>query len=243
MTRTTRIIACTFSLLLLSHFSNGQILWSLLLGDKLNSNSLTFGLHGDYSWNSIYGIDHEKAYRAFNLGMFFTYHFNEHWHIDAELMAVEKRGADHMELYSLEDDSLNAIFSGGYLNRHINYIGIQSTFQYLHRYGIFIEAGPMLFLRTKSYDIIIKDSGDDELTLKKNIDDEINRWMYGVQVGLGYRIFGARQVSIGMRYDVNLGSFTKNDNQSYSLNSWGLYCNFPVGVAKKKKKINEENQK
>lgn len=46
-------ILVSFLILMLCHQSNGQVLISLLLGDKLNSGKLEFGLDGGVNWSNI----------------------------------------------------------------------------------------------------------------------------------------------------------------------------------------------
>ena len=65
-----RLITLLF--LLLSYQANSQILISLLLGDKLNSDKLEFGLDGGVSFSHIRGLSQSKYMADLNLGFYLT---------------------------------------------------------------------------------------------------------------------------------------------------------------------------
>jgi hypothetical protein len=58
-------------LLFLGHAANSQVLISLLLGDKLNSGGIEFGLDGGFSLSSLSGVEPSQAHSDFNLGFYF----------------------------------------------------------------------------------------------------------------------------------------------------------------------------
>jgi len=51
--------------------ANSQVLISLLLGDKLNSEKLKFGLDGGVNFSNISKIDPSKYHAGFNLRFYF----------------------------------------------------------------------------------------------------------------------------------------------------------------------------
>jgi hypothetical protein len=58
-------------LLLGSSSAKAQVLISLLLGDKLNSGKIEFGLDGGMNFATISGLNDVKSLRPFNLGFYF----------------------------------------------------------------------------------------------------------------------------------------------------------------------------
>jgi hypothetical protein len=60
-----------FLLLLTIKLGNSQILISLLLGDKLNSPNVEFGMDGGLSLTNDLGSEKSTYLRTFNLGFYF----------------------------------------------------------------------------------------------------------------------------------------------------------------------------
>ena len=50
---------------------HSQVLISLLLGDKLNSDKIEFGLDGGFNFSRIGNLDSSSSYSSFNLGFYF----------------------------------------------------------------------------------------------------------------------------------------------------------------------------
>ena len=46
-----------------------QVLISILLGDKLNTGKIEFGLDGGANWSTIKNLDGAKSLTSFNLGL------------------------------------------------------------------------------------------------------------------------------------------------------------------------------
>ena len=70
----------TSALLLVGMAGYSQILISLLLGDKLNSDKLEFGIDGGVNISSINGLDQSENVRRFNMGFYFDFHLkNPSW--------------------------------------------------------------------------------------------------------------------------------------------------------------------
>jgi len=50
---------------------NGQILLSLIFGDKLNSGKVEFGMNGGFNLSYLRGINESKAQNNWELGFYF----------------------------------------------------------------------------------------------------------------------------------------------------------------------------
>jgi long-subunit fatty acid transport protein len=219
--------------------ADGQIILSLLFGDKLNSESLSFGIHLDYSWNQFTGIEKEKPLKNLNLGLFFTYHINERWHANLEMLAKYKRGADKLPPYDLGNDTLNGLFVDGSFSREIHYLSLPITIQYLLPAGIYAEIGPQFSFRTKAKDVFSADLPEGKLELEKDIRADINRWDMGWLAGVGYRIQRSNGISIGLRYQAGFSDVAKTWNGKQQHRQWGIYANIPIGGTKKSGKSPE----
>ena len=61
--------------------ANGQILITLLLGDKLNSEGLEFGLEGGVNGSNLNGLETRNPLVNFNLGFYFDILIKENWNV------------------------------------------------------------------------------------------------------------------------------------------------------------------
>ena len=219
-------------LIILATPAKSQVIMSILFGDKLNSKELSFGLHANYSWNTLSATDDQKALKSFNFGLFFTYHFNEHWHANLEMLAKYKRGASGLSAYDLQNDSLNNLFKTGSVERQISYVSLPMTIQYMFHPGIYVELGPQFSLRTKAKDIFSAARSEGELKLERDVEDNINRWDFGWIGGVGYRLGKAKLVAVGLRYYGGFSDVVKNESAKQMNQQWGIYTNIPIGVKK-----------
>ena len=65
--------------LFVSTASQSQVLITLLLGDKLNSDGLEFGLEGGINWTTISGMETNNYARKWNLGFYFDIRLKDQW--------------------------------------------------------------------------------------------------------------------------------------------------------------------
>ena len=66
-----KIIGILFLIILFNN-AHSQVLITLLLGDKLNSPGMEFGLTGGYNWSTISNMEANKSLSTFNLGFYFV---------------------------------------------------------------------------------------------------------------------------------------------------------------------------
>src|SRR5687768_1342129 len=94
--------------------SEGQVLISLLLGDKLNTGKIEFGLDGGLSLSNLHGVSPSSTKPGFNLGFYFDFRLkNPAWALHTGVMVKSTLGAEDILVYSLNDQDLDNAFSGG----------------------------------------------------------------------------------------------------------------------------------
>lgn len=213
---------------------HAQVILSILFGDKLNSDELLFGIHANYSWNNLTGTHPSDASRNLNLGLFFTYKFNDHWMGNLEAMAKYQRGAKGLAVYPTGDESTDQLFAEGTVERRISYVGLPMTVQYMTRSGFFAETGPQVLIRTKAHDLFEVDRPEGELSLEKDIEDNTSRWDFSWIAGLGYRIGKSKLTALGIRYNLGLTDVMKVEEGSQQHRQFFIYTNIPVGRGKMK---------
>ena len=128
--------------------AKSQILISLLLGDKLNSGKMEFGLEGGMNWSDLKGIDEAKSMRTFNLGFYFDIKLkNPAWMLNTGVIVKSAMGADELPLYTTGDPALDNVFEGGKITRKINYFNVPIMMKYRFKNNIYLKAGAQLGFR------------------------------------------------------------------------------------------------
>jgi len=216
----------------------GQVLISLLLGDKLNSGKVEFGLDGGVNYPDIRGLDGGKAKATFNIGFYFdikTKHPN--WMVHTGVLVKASLGASSLPVYSLQDSDLDNLFANGEVQRKINYFNVPIGAKYKFGPRVYAIGAVMPSLRSKAYDIFTANAGKDEAEYKRDIGNEIHRLDFGVMGGLGYRLMGGNGMNLTLRYYYGLVDVVINDTTPDQYNS-SLYLavGIPIGAGKAKEK-------
>ena len=216
--------------------SSGQILISILLGDKLNSDKLEFGLDGGVNFSNLHGLDQSSTKTGFNLGFYFDIRMkNPSWMLHTGVQVKSTMGAAEVPVYSLGDPNLDNAFEGGSVKRKLGYFNLPVMMKYQWANNFFVEAGPMFGLMARSTDefttTILK---KDDLYYKLNIRDRYHPLDAGILVGLGHRLLGGNGMNIGVRYYYGLVDITVDDTTSNQQNrSFSIFAEIPIGVGKK----------
>jgi hypothetical protein len=88
--------------------AKGQILITLLLGDKLNSEGLEFGLVGGGNWATVSGMESNSYVRTWNLGFYFDIRMKEPWYLYTGVLVKSRLGVNDVttnDLLFLEADT------------------------------------------------------------------------------------------------------------------------------------------
>ncbi|HEY5826426.1 MAG TPA: porin family protein [Cyclobacteriaceae bacterium] len=216
---------------------NGQILISILLGDKINSGKLEFGLDGGLSISSLHGLDPSKTKSSLNLGFYFDFKLKNSWYFNTGVMVKSTMGATKVDVYSLNNSDLDNSFSEGSVTRRLGYFNVPFMMKYKFKNQFFVEAGPMLGLMNKSTDEFIATVVDkDDLTYEVKIRDWYHPLDAGVIGGIGYRLQGGNGMNIAVRYYYGFVDITVDDSSPNQYNR-SLYfaVGIPIGVQKKPK--------
>ncbi len=84
------------ALLIAGATAQSQVLITLLLGDKLNSDNLEFGLEGGLNWSSISGMETNNLSRNFNLGFYFDLRIKNQWWFYTGVLVKSNLGVDKL---------------------------------------------------------------------------------------------------------------------------------------------------
>ena len=212
--------------------SQGQVIMSLIFGDKLNNEDNLFGIHLDYSWNNMSLSGAQDPLKSFNLGLFYTHKFDENWHLNLDLMAKYQRGAAGIAAYDLGDANLNNFYADSDVSRKINYFSIPATMRYAFQGTYFVELGPQISFRLKATDVFEADLSQGDLELDEDIRDQVQRFDFGFVSGIGMYIGKDKINALGLRYQGGLSDAMKNLAGKQNHSQLAIYANLPIGRGK-----------
>lgn len=230
-------------LMTFSQTAQSQILISLLLGDKLNSPNLEFGVEGGFNRSYLSGIDESSGFGHFHLGFYFDIRMKNDLWLNTGLRIKSNVGAKKINPYSLEDPSLDLVFEDGQISRDIAYyyVPIHLKYRFGERKQFFVNVGGQAGLRTRANDYFFSTyKNKDDVSFNNDIRDYIKRIDAGFSGGLGYKFKGSG-MNLGLTFYQGLMNIMKpTDLEQYNYTSKNsslyLYIDIPIGAGYKEKK-------
>ena len=214
--------------------ANSQILISLLLGDKLNSDELEFGLEGGLNWASISGMETNNFARFLNLGFYFDFKVKDQWGIYTGVLVKSNLGVDKLTEKDLEFLQARTFPEGGDYRQVINEFLVPAYAKYRFKNHIYVEAGPQFGLRFKGYVEYHSDIEGIEARTREDNKDMLQKLDAGVGAGIGYKLLKGTGWTIGAKYYYSFVDVYK-DKSGTKSSSINLKLNIPIGAGEKKK--------
>ncbi len=222
---------------------HSQILISILLGDKLNTGKVEFGLTGGLCHSKIFQDEYSKPLNAFFLGFYFDIKIKESWYLRTGVHVKGRLGASKMPFYSLGDPKMDSVFGSGHVNRKISYFNVPIEIKYRFKNRIFVEGGFQVGLRHKAFDDFVNTIVDKEdLIFTKDIRDDFSRIDAGVSGGLGYKFAKGLGMNLGARYYYGFVDIYKDDNIKGTNSALYVYVDIPIGTGKADKNKSSEKK-
>lgn len=226
-------------LLTMAPIANSQILISLLLGDKLNSDAIEFGLEGGLNWSKINGFESSKYERSLNLGFYFDFKLKKQWNLYTGVLVKAKLGTAKLSDNDLKELEAPSYEAEGDYSQRINYFIVPVFIKYKFKNHIYVELGPQGGLMYNAWTEFIHKSDNSDVKIRDFNKDKINRIDAGMTIGAGYRLMKGKGFTIGAKYYQGFTNVYKG--KSGSVNSgFFLKVNFPIGVGGKDKKEAEK---
>lgn len=223
---------------------NSQVLISLLLGDKLNSGGIEFGLEGGYSLSGLTGVDPSEGHSDFNLGFYFDIRMkNPSWFLSTGVRVKSTMGANGLSTYDLGDEDLNNAFEGGSVNRVLGYFQVPVSLRYRFNNNLFAQAGVQLGLRNGAKDVFVNTiNKKDDLEYSLNVKSKYHPLDAGLLGGIGYRFIKGNGMNLSVQYYLGLVDVRISDATPDQKNN-ALYVNLgiPIGKGKAAKAQAEKN--
>ncbi len=231
--KTQKIFALIF-MLLVGYSIQSQVLIALLLGDKLNSGKIEFGLDGGVNFSNIGNMDSNSYNREFNLGFYFDIKVKEQWYLNTGVLVKSTLGLDNLSEKDLEFLNANVYDADGEYRQRINYFLVPALARYKFKNHMYAELGPQFGLATQAYIQFDSDIDGNEARIRETNTDMINRFDMGIAGGAGYRLLKGLGWTIGVRYYYGFLDVYKDLSGSKN-SSLFLKLNVPIGLSLDKK--------
>lgn len=210
-----------------------QVLITLLLGDKLNSEGLEFGLTTGMNLSSISKMDSDKSLSAINLGFYFDIRMKNQFWLNTGVLVKSKMGTAKLSDSDLEFlDASNYGHEGDY-NQSINYFLVPVLAKYKFKNHIYLELGPQFGLAHQSWVEFLESNNDFDARVREYNRDKINKIEAGLRAGIGYKLMKGEGMNIGLGFYqglTNVYNFSsENTNQSFYIE-----LDIPIGRSKEK---------
>lgn len=223
--------------ILFTYNLQSQVLIALLLGDKLNSGKIEFGLDGGFNFSTISSLESDHWKNDFNLGFYFDIKMKDQWYFNTGVLVKSSLGADRLTSSDLEQ--LGVDFS--YLNtdkgdftQKISYFLVPALAKYRFDNQLYLEGGPQFGLMYKAFVEYNYDIDGNSARVREDNKEAVNIMEVGAVAGIGYRLLKGLGWTIGVRYHYGFTNVYKN-NSSAKNSSLFLKVNIPIGVSEDKK--------
>ncbi len=232
-------------LMMLSSLSRSQILISILLGDKLNTGAIEFGLTGGYNRNHLFGLKDATGANNFSLGFYFDFRLKKEtgWYLYTGCLVKSTMGAT-VPIYSLNDPDLDTVFVGGSVERRINYFNVPVAIKYRFKNRIFLLGRVQFGLRHKAVDVFTNTyNSKNDISYKNITKDNYKRLDAGLTAGLGYKFKYGVMMNMGIRYYYGFVDVFKAGPEYGTNSSFYIFAEIPIGADRNPRPPGEKKKK
>jgi len=228
--------------------ANSQVLISILLGDKLNSEDLEFGLETGINFSSINGLETNDVLGLVNIGFYFDIKVERNWWFYTGVLVKSTTGAGDLTTNDLNFLNATIYEEEGVYQQRIRYFQVPALLKYRFDNKLYVEAGPQFSLRAKAWIQFDAEQDNIEISRKEYNKDDINPLDAGLMAGFGYRFKKTKGLSIGVKYYYGLSNVYKgksgtNANTIYAKVNIPIGANAEKNAAKKAKREQKKKEK
>ena len=211
-----------------------QVLIALLLGDKLNTGKIEFGLDGGFNYSSITGMDSNNYDNSFFLGFYFDIKMKENWYLNTGFLVKSTMGIDELTDADLEFLQATTYDTEGKYKQQLSYWVLPVLAKYKFKNHMYAEAGLQFALLRKSWIEFNSKIEGNSAKIKETNTDMLNRFDTGIVAGTGFRLLKGLGWTIGVRYYYGFIDVYKEGSGNKN-NSLFLKMNVPMGLSEKAK--------
>jgi len=222
------IILC---MLLFGLNAHSQVLISLLLGDKLNSDKLEFGLEGGLNFSKVSGLDTNKSLSTFNIGFYFDIRLKNQWYLNTGVLVKSNLGVDKLSTTDLNFLQTDVYEEEGDYSQVMNYFLVPALAKYKLKNHLYVEGGVQFGLMTDAWVEFNSDVEGKKARIREYNKDMINRFDVGIMAGLGYTLRKGTGMTLGLKYYYGFVDVYKEKAGSKN-SSLFVKMNIPIGAGK-----------
>jgi hypothetical protein len=231
-------------LLLLSLFSmcyyvsSSQVLIAILLGDKLNTDKIEFGLMVSPTLTNLTNIE-SKAKTGLGFALYFNFKLSENLFFHPEASPKSVFGIKGIKPYATGNANIDSIFltdDGASVQRNIKALSLPLLMRYRIKGLLFAELGPQIDWMIGAKDIFKTKVDDNQINYTTQVRDQVTRFDIGLAAGLEYKLKKDKGMGIGIRYYYGLTDVIKNISGNQKNTAWFLNIAIPIGVGAPKPK-------
>ncbi|UXX79106.1 PorT family protein [Reichenbachiella carrageenanivorans] len=230
-----KVVALAACLFCFSFSTHAQVLISLLLGDKLNSDKLEFGLIGGLQSSNLSGEENGKLSHTLHIGFYFDFIMNDRWSFNPAVLVKSTTGVRYTNSISNVSgiDDLDSVLVGADVKRRIGYFQVPLLMKYNITPQFHAMLGPQVGIRTKAINEYTEGVAGGDLLFEENIQNDYKRLDAGFTAGFGFKLKPKDGMNLGVRYYYGVVDVLK-DNPGDRQHNRDLYfyLTIPVGKAK-----------
>jgi len=213
-----------------------QVLIALLLGDKLNTGKIEFGLDGGLNYSSIGGLESNNFSKSFFLGFYFDIKVKDQWLLNTGVLVKSTLGADKLTTADLSYLGVTIPDNGnGDYTQKMSAFLVPILAKYKFKNHFHVEAGPQVgWIYNSWVEYDYEDELGNSVLIKEDNKDIINWFDLGVAGGVGYRFLKGLGWTVSARYYYGFTNVYK-DRPGTNNSSIFLKLNIPFGVSEEKK--------
>jgi hypothetical protein len=220
-----------FSILFFGFNANSQVLISLLLGDKLNSDKLEFGLEGGMNWSNTSGFESNSFARFFNMGFYFDMEMKDQWRFYTGVLVKSNVGLNKLTENDRGILGATSWQAKGNYKQVINQFMVPALIKYNFKNHFYVEAGPQFGLRFKGFVEYNSDVEGIEARTREDNKEMLQMLDVGLTGGVGYKLLKGKGWTIGAKYYYGFVDAFK-DIPGTKSSSVNLKVNIPIGAGK-----------
>jgi hypothetical protein len=208
-----------------------QVIIALVFGDKLQSETLTFGLCVTPTWSTVSNSD--GGWRnGLGLGLYFDIKLSDNFFLHPEAIPKASLGAEGLSPYATGIDSLDSFFKNGSVERRIRAISVPLLAMYRIKGLLFAEAGPQIDWMLEVEDTFEADVNGDDVIYTTELKDQFTRFAIGFAAGLQYKLKKDKGMGLGLRYYHGLTDIMEKENGIQASQAFYINIFIPVGTGK-----------
>lgn len=219
--------------------AHGQVLISLLLGDKVTSEKFHLGLDIGLNVSNLSGVDGTKARTGFFLGILGEWRFADKFYLQPELVPFYFIGAKNMPSdLLLPPPEVEPIVSEDDISQRLKYFAIPILLKYaVANDRLHLGAGPQVaFLTSATTTYKGSSTVGNEITVNQNVKDSISSTDAGILFHVEWKVRQGFGPSLMARYYLGLTDIIKDNTGDAVTNQvFSFLLAIPIGGDPSKK--------